>query len=119
MELLGIRRLSSEHKEIMLPLIAKTEGDRKRLLLKQAFESIVRMANRYADELTGAAKEAETKAPAPPSLPGLFDVPGPAEPAPEAPAPNAVASSIEVEEESELLAEIAEDEQGDSAEEAA
>jgi hypothetical protein len=45
MELLGIRRLSSEHKEIMLPLIAKTEGDRKRLLLKQAFESIVRLAN--------------------------------------------------------------------------
>jgi MoxR-like ATPase len=62
MELLGIRRLSSEHKDIMLPLIAKTEGDRKRLLLKQAFESIVRMANRYADELIGAAKEAETEA---------------------------------------------------------
>lgn len=62
MELLGIRRLRSEHKDIMLPLIAKTEGDRKRLLLKQAFESIVRMANRYADELTGAAKEVETEA---------------------------------------------------------
>jgi MoxR-like ATPase len=62
MELLGIRRLSSEHKDIMLPLIAKTEGDRKRLLLKQAFESIVRTANRYADELTGAAKEAQTEA---------------------------------------------------------
>jgi MoxR-like ATPase len=62
MELLGIRRLSSEHKDFMLPLIAKTEGDRKRLLLKQAFESIVRMANRYADELIGAAKEAETEA---------------------------------------------------------
>jgi MoxR-like ATPase len=62
MELLGIRRLSSEHKDIMLPLIAKTEGDRKRLLLKQAFESIVRMANRYGDELTGAAKETETEA---------------------------------------------------------
>jgi hypothetical protein len=46
-------------------------------------------------------------------------VPGPAEPAPEAPAPNAAASSIEVEEESELLAEIAEDEQDDIADEAA
>ena len=64
-------------------------------------------------------KEEETKAPAPPSLPGLFDVPGPAEPAPEAPAPTAAASSIEVEEESELLAEIAEDEQDDTADEAA
>jgi MoxR-like ATPase len=61
MELLGIQRLSPEHKDIMLPLIAKTEGDRKRLLLKQAFESIVRMANRYANELTGATKVVETE----------------------------------------------------------
>jgi len=51
MELLGITRLGPEHKEIILPLIAKTEGDRKRLLLKQAFESIVRMAGVYAGEL--------------------------------------------------------------------
>jgi MoxR-like ATPase len=61
MELLEIKRLGPEHKDIMLPLIAKTEGDRKRLLLKQAFESIVRMANRYANELTGSAKEAEAE----------------------------------------------------------
>jgi MoxR-like ATPase len=61
MELLEIKRLGPEHKDIMLPLIAKTKGDRKRLLLKQAFESIVRMANRYANELTGATKEAETE----------------------------------------------------------
>ena len=65
-------------------------------------------------------KEEETKAPAPPSLPGLFDPPGPAAPAAhEAPAPTAAASSIEVEEESELLAEIAEDEQDDTTDEAA
>ena len=41
-----------EHKDIMLPLIAKTEGDRKRLLMKQAFESIVRIAGRYASEMS-------------------------------------------------------------------
>jgi hypothetical protein len=35
----------------MLPLIAKTEGDRKRLLMKQAFESIVRIAGRHASEM--------------------------------------------------------------------
>ena len=65
-------------------------------------------------------KEEETKAPAPPSLPGLFDPPGSAAPAAhEAPAPTAAASSIEVEEESELLAEIAEDEQDDTTDEAA
>jgi hypothetical protein len=36
----------------MLPLIAKTEGDQKRLLMKQAFESIVRIAGRYASEIS-------------------------------------------------------------------
>jgi MoxR-like ATPase len=61
MELLEITRLGPEHKDIMLPLIAKTEGDRKRLLLKQAFESIVHMANRFASELITAAKKAETE----------------------------------------------------------
>jgi MoxR-like ATPase len=59
MELLGITRLEPEHKEVMLPLIAKTEGDRKRLLLKQAFESIVHMAGVYAAELAGELGETE------------------------------------------------------------
>ena len=52
MQLLGIAQIGPEHKEIMLPLIAKTEGDRKRLLMKQAFESIVRIAVRYASEIS-------------------------------------------------------------------
>ena len=52
MQLLGIAQIGPEHKEIMLPLIAKTEGDRKRLLMKQAFESIVRIAGRYASEIS-------------------------------------------------------------------
>jgi len=43
----------------MLPLIAKTEGDRKRLLLKQAFESIVHMAGVYAAELAGELGETQ------------------------------------------------------------
>jgi len=51
MELLRIDRILPAHKEIMLPLIAKTEGDRKRLLMKQAFESIVRMAVKYAEQI--------------------------------------------------------------------
>jgi hypothetical protein len=51
MELLRIDRILPEHKEIMLPLIAKTEGDRKRLLIKEAFESVVRMAAKYADQI--------------------------------------------------------------------
>ena len=51
MELLGIDRILPTHKEMMLPLIAKTEGDRKRLLMKEAFESIVRMAAKYAEQI--------------------------------------------------------------------
>ena len=61
MELLGLTRLGREHKDIMLPLIAKTEGDRNRLLLKQCFESIVRLAGQYASELNNAANSPETK----------------------------------------------------------
>jgi MoxR-like ATPase len=52
MQLLQIEEIKPEHKDIMLPLIAKTEGDRKRLLMKQAFESIVRVADRYASEMS-------------------------------------------------------------------
>ena len=52
MELLGIDRILPAHKEIMLPLVAKIEGDRKRLLMKEAFESIVRMAAKYAEQIT-------------------------------------------------------------------
>jgi MoxR-like ATPase len=67
MQLLGIEQIGPEHKDIMLPLIAKTEGDRKRLLMKQAFESVVRIAGRYASEMspeeaTGAAAIFEEKA---------------------------------------------------------
>jgi MoxR-like ATPase len=61
MELLGLTRLGREHKDIMLPLIAKTEGDRNRLLLKQCFESIVRLAGQYASELNNAADSPESK----------------------------------------------------------
>jgi len=58
MELLGIDEVLPEHKDIMLPLIAKTEGDRKRLLMKEAFESIVRIAGRYAAEMPECAEQA-------------------------------------------------------------
>src|SRR6201987_192475 len=60
MQLLAIEQIKPEHKDIMLPLIAKTEGDRKRLLMKQAFESIVRIAGRNASEMSpGEATDIE------------------------------------------------------------
>ena len=104
---------------------AKAAQDEARNKAKNAKKGNDTPAKATATEKTDAEKkdaekkEEETKAPAPPSLPGLFDVPCPAEPAPEAPAPNAAASSIDVEEESELLAEIAEDEQDDTTDEPA
>jgi MoxR-like ATPase len=52
MELLGMKTIQPEHKEVILPLIAKTEGDRKRLLMKEGFESIVRLAARYAADIS-------------------------------------------------------------------
>ena len=61
MELLGIEQIRPEHKDVMLPLIAKTEGDRKRLLMKQAFESIMCIAGRYTAEMS-AGDERDTEA---------------------------------------------------------
>jgi PRTRC genetic system protein E len=63
-------------------------------------------------EASDAEQREEAKVPAPPSLPGLFDAPvaAPAAiPAPSEPAP----SAIDVDEESELLAEISEAEHND------
>jgi len=45
----------------MLPLIAKTEGDRRRLLMKEAFESIVRMAAKYAEKITQVSPGKDVK----------------------------------------------------------
>jgi PRTRC genetic system protein E len=101
---------------------AKAAQEEARNKAKGAKKGNDTAAKATATEKKDAEKkeEEETKAPAPPSLPGLFDPPGPAAPAAhEAPAPTAAASSIEVEEESELLAEIAEDEQDDTTDEAA
>jgi MoxR-like ATPase len=51
LELLGYTEIEAEHKDIILPLIAKTEGDRNRLLMKQSFESIINVAKLYVDRL--------------------------------------------------------------------
>jgi hypothetical protein len=53
MALTGLGRVSlySEDKEILLPLIAKTEGDRKRLLMKDGFENLVELARKNAEEM--------------------------------------------------------------------
>jgi len=61
LELLGYSEIRPEDKDIMLPLIAKTDGDRKRLLMKQSFETIIRVARLYASEMA-ASSAAEASA---------------------------------------------------------
>jgi hypothetical protein len=38
---------------VLLPFIAKTESDRRRLLLRDGFESLVFDTKRYCEELSG------------------------------------------------------------------
>ena len=42
-----------------MPLLAKTGSDRKRLLLRDGFASLVHDAHRYAEEVPGNALERE------------------------------------------------------------
>ena len=41
LEILGIEQILPEHRDILLPLIAKTESDRQRLLLRDGFATLV------------------------------------------------------------------------------
>jgi len=38
---------------VLLPLLAKTEADRRRLLLRAGFDGLVADSKRYRDELAG------------------------------------------------------------------
>jgi hypothetical protein len=55
LEILGMEEISHEQRDLLLPLLAKTEADRKRLLLRAGFESLVADSKRYRDELMGQA----------------------------------------------------------------
>ena len=54
LEILGVEEISHEQRDLLLPLLAKTEGDRKRLMLRAGFEGLVADSKRYRDELTAA-----------------------------------------------------------------
>jgi len=57
LEILGVEEISHEQRDLLLPLLAKTEADRKRLLLRAGFEGLVADSKRYRDELMGVAEE--------------------------------------------------------------
>ena len=51
LEILGLEEISHEQRDLLLPLLAKTEADRQRLLLRAGFEGLVADSKRYRDEL--------------------------------------------------------------------
>jgi MoxR-like ATPase len=55
MEILGIEEILPEHRDLLLPLIAKTESDRQRLLLRDGFAALVSDSHQYERELAGLA----------------------------------------------------------------
>ena len=58
LEILGVTEISHEQRDLLLPLLAKTESDRKRLLLRAGFEGLVADSKRYRDELLAARRPA-------------------------------------------------------------
>jgi len=51
LEILGIDEILPEHRDLLLPLIAKTEADRQRLLLRDGFAALVADSLQYRFEL--------------------------------------------------------------------
>jgi MoxR-like ATPase len=61
LEILGVEEISHNQRDLLLPLLAKTEADRKRLMLRAGFEGLVADSKRYRDELM-ATEEQEPNA---------------------------------------------------------
>jgi MoxR-like ATPase len=51
LEILAVEEISSDQRDLLLPLLAKTETDRRRLLLRAGFDGLVADSKRYRDEL--------------------------------------------------------------------
>jgi hypothetical protein len=50
---MGIREVTPQMRDVLLPFLAKTDADRKRLLLRDGFESLVVTANEYRGQPVG------------------------------------------------------------------
>ena len=53
LEILRLEQISPEQRDLLMPLLAKTEADRKRLLMRAGFEGLVADSQRYRDQLMG------------------------------------------------------------------
>ena len=55
LDIFGIDQILAEHRELLLPLLAKTEADRQRLLLRDGFATLVADSLQYQSELRNLA----------------------------------------------------------------
>jgi len=62
LEILGVDEICSHQRDVLLPLLAKTEADRRRLLMRDGFEGLVVDSKRYRNELGQARLEATAAA---------------------------------------------------------
>ena len=49
LEIMGVREITPNMRDVLMPFLAKTDADRKRLSLRDGFESLVVTANEYRD----------------------------------------------------------------------
>jgi len=57
LHILDVKEIVPEQRDVLLPLLAKTEGDRGRLLLREGFEGLVMDSKIYRDKLNGARRD--------------------------------------------------------------
>lgn len=55
LEVMGVKEILPEQRDVLLPLLAKTEGDRGRLLLREGFEGLIVDSKVYRDKLKHAS----------------------------------------------------------------
>jgi hypothetical protein len=55
LKVLGVERVTPEMRDILLPLLAKTEADRRKLLLPDGFASLIYDAQQYTQEALRSA----------------------------------------------------------------
>jgi MoxR-like ATPase len=58
LRILGVKEILSEQRDVLLPFLAKTEGDRGRLLLREGFEGLVADSKVYRDKFHRAGSAA-------------------------------------------------------------
>ena len=51
LQILGVKEIMPEHRDVLLPMLAKTDGDRGRLLLREGFEGLIVDSKMYRDKL--------------------------------------------------------------------